>query len=91
MGKQPPQAGLMSGVARCQACGIVVHSLPCSTPRTIHPIAEFDDLTCFEIAHTSKGFDICARADDDFLPDAAGKKRSYSLKTAHPIYLELAD
>ena len=90
LGKEPPQAGLTRDVARCQACGITAHALPCTTQRTIHSLAEFEGLTCFEIAHTSKGFGIWVRSDDDVLPDAAGKKRSYSLKTAHPTYLELA-
>jgi len=91
LGKPPPQEGLTSGVARCQVCGITVHPLPCVAPRTVHSLAHFEGLTCFEIAHTSKGFDIWARSDDDVVADAAGKKRSYSLKTAHPIYIELAE
>jgi len=89
-GKDPPKAGLTLDVARCRGCAIVAHDRPCSVLRTIHSLPEFKDLTCFEIAHTTKGFNIWHRPNDPI--EAAGdqKKRSYNPKTAHPTYIELA-
>jgi len=89
IGKEPPKAGLTKGVARCQSCGIAAHAMPCSTARTIHSLNDFQGLTCFEIAHTKKGFQLWNRCDE---PNETTdtKKRSYSLKTSHPTYLELA-
>ena len=91
LGKEPPKAGLAKGIARCKDCGIMAHSLPCTHPRTIHSLAEFAGLTCFEIAHTKKGFGLWSRCDVGSTNPDDQKKRSYSLKTSHPTYLELLE
>ena len=53
-------------------------------------LTEFKDLTCFEIAHTSKGFDIWHHSKEPLQKDHDEKKGSYNPKTAHPTCLELA-
>ena len=89
LGKEPPKAGLTKDVARCQSCGITAHALPCSNARSIHTLAEFQGLTCFEIVHTKKGFEMWCRCEEGN-QDVDAKKRSYNLKTSHPTHLELA-
>ena len=89
LGKDPPKAGLTSDVARCMDCAIMAHDRPCTVWRSIHSLPEFKDLTCFEIAHTTKGFDIWHRSKEPIV-NVDEKKRSYNPKTAHPTYLELA-
>jgi len=89
-GKEPPKAGLTLDVARCMGCTIVAHDRPCTVRHTIHSLTEFKDLTCFEIAHTSKGFDIWHRSKEPLQKDHDEKKRSYNPKTAYPTCVELA-
>jgi len=93
-GGKPSQLGLTSDVARCQCCGITAHDRPCLLKRTIHSIAEWSSLTCFEIAHTKSGFDLWQRSLGDTthnITEAEDKKlRGYNTKTSHPKYLELA-
>ena len=92
-GGKPSQLGLTSHVARCQACGVMAHDRPCAVKRTIHEIAEWSSLTCFEMVHTKTGFDLWQRSSD--ISDAAGetedkKQHGYNAKTSHPKHLELA-
>ena len=80
--KELGQSKMATGVASSKACGIVAHTmlLP-STNRRIHALPQFQNLTCFEIAHSKEGMELFKRV--------SSSKGNYVVNKKHPLYLEL--
>jgi len=90
LGKEPPKAGLTSDVVMCRGCATIAHDRPCQVTRTTHGSPEFQGPTCFEIAHTTKGFHLWNPNQEVQATDKEEKKRSCNPKTSHLTCLELA-
>lgn len=59
------QAGIKSGVCKCDECFVVAHHcIPSVEGRFIHTLPCFDGKTCFEILHTKEGLEIWPPRDN---------------------------
>ncbi len=66
-------------LAFCTKCRITAHPTIPKKQRHIHSIDDFKGLTCFQIAHTQKGFEVWKRNTDN----TSG--RAYNPQMTHPI------
>jgi Transposase IS4 len=56
--------GIASKLSICTKCRITAHPTVPPNQRKIHSIADFKDLTCFQIAHTQAGCEVWKRTSD---------------------------
>lgn len=80
--KKIGQKNLTTAIGTCKVCGISAHTtLMPSSHRHIHKLKVFENLTCFQIAHTCEGMELFRRG--------VGNKGTFQVNEKHPIYAEL--
>ena len=76
--------GIRSNVGYCAKCKMCAHTVCVNDNcRKIFDIPEFKGKTCFDIMHSELGCELWSRNK------SVGDKKSYTVKTNHPVYIEL--